>query len=146
MAYDASNEIQREITLISKNDKGDYIRVSNIKKKGSSSDRISYDIRTMYTNKDTDEVLPTQRGIRVDSEVYPRLVAEMVKGMSFDELEEFFDYLTPDEIAQKSTSIHMADNNNKTAVANYYDAVYVLVNGLLNTLDLDDDLDNECDE
>lgn len=86
MAYNADKEEQKEIGLVKKNNRGEYIRVTRIIPKDKNK-LESLDIRLMYT-ADDDTVRPTVKGVRINSEILPEVVALILKGMSQEEKED----------------------------------------------------------
>lgn len=86
VAYNADKEEQKEIGLVKKNNRGEYIRVTRIIPKDKNK-LESLDIRLMYT-ADDDTVRPTVRGVRINSEILPEVIALILKGMSQEEREE----------------------------------------------------------
>lgn len=84
MAYDSSKETQVDVILIKKNNRGDYIRVSRIEPEDKKK-LPSIDIRNMYTTDD-DEVRPTQKGVRINSEIVPEVFLAMLRAMRYEEV------------------------------------------------------------
>lgn len=83
MAY-TGNDKQEVIGLIEKNNRGEYFQVSRIiPERGLES----VDIRLMYTNNN-DEIKPTQKGVRVNSETVGELVSTIIKALKPEELAE----------------------------------------------------------
>ena len=72
MAYDASKESTKVLGTIDKNDRGDSVVVSFIKNKSTGSE--SLDIRMYYTDKNTGEKKPTQKGVRLNAEFIDELI------------------------------------------------------------------------
>lgn len=90
MAYNADNEIREELVNIQKNNRGDYIIASKITNKNNGN--VSVDIRNFYTN-DEDEVRPTSKGVRINSEMLPELLGGLIKALEADEVEDLNDKL-----------------------------------------------------
>lgn len=83
MAYNADNEVKDVLAEIQKNNRGDFVIASKITNKNTGS--VSVDIRQYYTN-DADEVKPTSKGIRINTELLPELLAGLVKALEADEM------------------------------------------------------------
>ena len=64
--YDDSKEERKELLNVRKNNRGDFLIISEIKVK--DSDDVKVDIRNYYTD-DNDEVKPTSKGVRFSSEI-----------------------------------------------------------------------------
>ena len=90
MAYNASNEVQEEIVRLQKNQRGDYLVVKKVTNKNSGN--VSVDVRNYYTN-DNDEVLPTSKGIRINSEMLLETMMAMAKCLEIVEVEDLKDAL-----------------------------------------------------
>lgn len=83
MAYNADNEVKDVLAEIQKNNRGDFVIASKITNKNTGA--VSVDIRQYYTN-DADEVKPTSKGIRINTELLPELLAGLVKALEADEM------------------------------------------------------------
>ena len=90
MAYNAANEVQEEIVRLQKNQRGDYLVVKKVTNKNSGN--ISVDVRNYYTN-DEGEVMPTSKGIRINSEMLLETMMAMVKCLEIVEVEDLKDSL-----------------------------------------------------
>ena len=88
MAY--SNEQSVELTKIQKNNRGDFIVVSKIT--NSTSGNVSVDIRQYYTD-DNDELLPTKKGVRFNTENLLEVMKALTLALEDDEKEELADFL-----------------------------------------------------
>jgi len=85
MAYNADNEERRELCAIKKNNRGDYVVASEIKNKNTGS--VSIDIRQYYTNDD-DQLMPTSKGIRLNSENLKELMMGLADALDVVEIDE----------------------------------------------------------
>lgn len=83
MAYDASKEKQEEYGLITKNSRGEYFRITRVIPGDNKVDSI--DIRLYYTDGE-ENIRPTQKGVRVSSEIVPELVLSILRAMNEDEI------------------------------------------------------------
>lgn len=83
MAYNAQNETREELAVIEKNSRGDCVAVSKITK----DDKVSYDIRNMYTD-DNDELRYTSKGVRMSDDMTKEVVLAILKSLSQEDLEE----------------------------------------------------------
>lgn len=85
MAYNATNEIKEVIATFDKNKRGDKIRVTKVSQK--ESNKVSIDVRTMYTADDL-EIKPTTKGIRIDSEMAADVIVAMLKALGQDIIQD----------------------------------------------------------
>ena len=83
MAYNADNEIREVLAEVQKNNRGDYVIASKITNKNTGA--VSVDIRQYYTN-DANEVMPTAKGIRINTELLPDLLTGLVKALEANEM------------------------------------------------------------
>lgn len=83
MAYDFSKE-KKEVLLEIDRHGGDKVHVTSITRDDSSDSWV--DFRIMYTPKDSDELRPTQKGVRISSEFIPEIVDALIGLMSGDQL------------------------------------------------------------
>lgn len=88
MAYE--NEERKDLAVIKKNNRGDYVIVAKITNKNSGN--VSLDIRQFYTD-DSDQVVPTKKGIRVNTELAMEVIKAMFKVLEADELMDLQDEL-----------------------------------------------------
>lgn len=88
MAY--SNEQSVELTKIPKNNRGDHIVVSKIT--NSTSGNVSVDIRQYYTD-DNDDLLPTKKGVRFNTENLLEVMKALTGALEADEKEELVAFL-----------------------------------------------------
>lgn len=88
MAYNASKEERTQLVDIKKNERGEHIIATKIKNTTSGS--VSLDIRQYYTN-DNNDVLPTQKGVRVNSELALELVVGLLGVLEPNELYDLAD-------------------------------------------------------
>lgn len=92
MAFDGSREVQRELMLLAKNDKGDYYRIARvIPTNGKGQESI--DIRLMYTPDGSDEPSFTKKGLRINSEHAAEVVKNMLIALNSEEIEELKELL-----------------------------------------------------
>lgn len=86
MAYSAK-ETQKVLKMFKKGNRGEYIQVSRIIPENKERQE-SIDIRVMYTATDPNEgdtIRPTQKGVRINSETLPELIALICANMSEEE-------------------------------------------------------------
>lgn len=76
MAYNAENDLRKELGLFGKNNRGDKIAVTKIT--NTKSGDVSYDIRNMYTTEDG-EVRPTAKGVRIREELMDKIINVLLK-------------------------------------------------------------------
>lgn len=94
MAYDRSKETQNVMALVDKNDKGDKIQVSKIEVKGKEG--VFADIRLMYTPDESDELRPTSKGVRFNTEILYDVVAGLADMLTDEEKAKLADALVGD--------------------------------------------------
>lgn len=90
MAYNASNEERTQLLDIKKNERGEHIIVTKIRNKANGNESI--DIRQFYTN-DESQVLPTQKGIRLNTENLVDLIFALTDALEANELFDLQDRL-----------------------------------------------------
>lgn len=108
MAYE--NEERKELAVIKKNNRGDYVVVAKITNKNSGN--VSLDIRQFYTD-DSDQVIPTKKGIRLNTELAMEVIKAMVKVLEADELmdlQEELNNLVDGSDAEEDDSEEEADD------------------------------------
>ena len=103
MAYNANNETQEELLVLPKNNRGDYIVVKKVT--NNSNGAISADVRNYYTNGE-EQVMPTSKGIRINSELLLEVMTAMAKCLETNEIEDLKDKL--DDILDE-TSVDDSD-------------------------------------
>lgn len=91
MAYNKDNYESEVILDVEKNQRGDHIIVSKMTTKSTGS--VAIDARNYYTNSDG-EVLPTSKGIRVNTEQVPDIIVAMAKGLEITDIEDIIDELS----------------------------------------------------
>lgn len=85
LAYNSKDEIQEIIGIFDKNSRGDKIRVTRIIKKKSNT--IYVDVRNMYTDQDG-EIRPTQKGIRLNSEIAVDIICAMLEALGDEVIQD----------------------------------------------------------
>ena len=85
MAYDNKSEVREELAMLDRNNRGDKISV--VKITDESKDKVSYDIRNMYTTDD-DEVRFTQKGVRLSDELTVEVVGAILKSLDEDKRQD----------------------------------------------------------
>lgn len=81
MAY---NTTETEVAEIKKNERGEYIKVKKIE---GSNKSVSIDARIYYTS-DSDEILPTKKGIRISSELAVEVLTAMAQVLEDSDLQD----------------------------------------------------------
>lgn len=74
------------LSEIEKNNRGDYIVISRVTKKNGSG----IDIRNFYTSEDG-ELLPTKKGVLIDSELIAEVLKDIIENLNEDEIADFRD-------------------------------------------------------
>lgn len=90
MAYKAK-ETQKEILMLRKGNRGEYIKISRIIPENEDRQQ-SVDVRVMYTVVDPNEgeqIRPTQKGVRMNSEMLPEIMAAIYVNMTDEEMADF---------------------------------------------------------
>lgn len=96
MAYDSSNEVREELLREAVDERGDYLVVSSIEKKvGGNVDR-KIDLRMYFTEEKEKNVLPTKKGVRINSEMLLEVIKAMCNGLEADEKEDLAEFLSTD--------------------------------------------------
>jgi hypothetical protein len=85
LAYNFKDEIQEIIGIFDKNSRGDKIRVTRIIKEKSNT--IYVDVRNMYTDQDG-EIRPTQKGIRLNSEIAVDVICAMLEALGDEAIQD----------------------------------------------------------
>lgn len=101
MAYNAK-ETQKELLMLPKGNRGEYIKVSRITPENTAKSE-SVDIRVMYTAVDPNEgaqIRPTQKGVRINSEMLPEIMAAIYANMTEEELADFENNLEKYKVAE----------------------------------------------
>lgn len=75
------------LSKIEKNNRGDYIVISRVTKKNGSG----IDIRNFYTSEDG-ELLPTKKGVLIDSELMAEVLKDIIDNFNEDEMADFEDF------------------------------------------------------
>lgn len=91
MAYNAANEEREQLYFEPKNNRGEYIKVDKITNKNSGS--VSVDIRNYFTN-DNNEVCPTSKGIRINTESLFGIMEALAGALEENEVMELADALS----------------------------------------------------
>jgi len=88
MAYDASREKQIDFGVVTKNQRGDCIKIQRIVP--LDRNRLeSIDVRNMYTADDNNIYPARQGGLRMNSEIVVDVMTLMYKAMSTEERADF---------------------------------------------------------
>lgn len=74
---------------VKKNNRGEVIRISTADEKSGGK---SIDVRQYYTD-DAGELMPTKKGVRINSEIAPEVVYMMFKGLDDAAKEDFINLL-----------------------------------------------------
>lgn len=92
MAYNSSME-RTEVGKVQKNQKGDYLVVSSYAEKDGGH---TIDMRLFYTEKETEELKPTQKGVRFNSEQSMEVMMLLVKALDETTRADFLSQLQAD--------------------------------------------------
>lgn len=76
MAYSTENETRENLVEIRKNRKGDTVIVAKITDDTKKSE--SYDFRQWYEEEQTEELMPTKKGFRLNKEQTVELIKEIL--------------------------------------------------------------------
>lgn len=90
MAYDFSKE-HHEVLLDIEKSNGDHIHVTRITREGS--DNCWIDFRIMYFPNGSDELRPTQKGVRIVTDHTLDVIKSILPTMTPDELSELYSAL-----------------------------------------------------
>jgi hypothetical protein len=80
------NNKESNVTLVPRNDRGEYIKVARLVPEGNQLESI--DIRNHYTSDQDGKVYPTQKGVRIHSEMLVETVVAILNALRPDELED----------------------------------------------------------
>lgn len=83
------NNKETEVTMVPRNDRGEYVRVCRLIPEGNQLESI--DIRNYYTSENDGNIYPTQKGVRIHSEMLVDTVAAILDALTDDEFIEVLD-------------------------------------------------------
>jgi hypothetical protein len=83
------NNKESNVTMVPRNDRGEYIKVCRLTPKGNQLESI--DIRNYYTSEMDGKIYPTQKGVRIHSEMLVDTVAAILDALTADEFIEALD-------------------------------------------------------
>lgn len=81
MAYNNADEKRTELGRFKRNDRGEYIVITQID--NDKKDNTDIDIRTYFTS-DSGDVLPTQKGVRFNAEFLEDMIEALQKSVDGD--------------------------------------------------------------
>ena len=106
-SYDTTNQKEEMLKELWTNTRGDSVRVKSVT--NTVSGDVSVDIRRYYTD-DNDEVKPTSKGIRLNTELIPDLIEVLASLLEYNEVEEvkeklddILDRMESDELDEADT-------------------------------------------
>ena len=111
MAY--NSKAVEEVICTVKKDSSSPILIKTLTEKDKNSVKI--DIRTHFTPEGKDELAPTSRGVRFDSEELLDVVKALTKQLQIDELDELADLIEDikNEEVDNETSDEPSENNDE---------------------------------
>lgn len=83
------NNKETNATMVPRNDRGEYVRVCRLIPEGNQLESI--DIRNYYTSDRDGNIYPTQKGVRIHSEMLVDTVAAILDALTADEFIEALD-------------------------------------------------------
>ena len=83
------NNKETEVTMVPRNDRGEYVKVCRLTAEGNRLSSI--DIRNHYTSENDGKIYPTQKGVRIHSEMLVETVAAILDALTDDEFIEALD-------------------------------------------------------
>ena len=96
MARDYSKQKESHVTMVPRNDRGDYVRVCRLEGNGLPA----VDIRNYYTSDNDGNRYPTTKGVRLHAEMLVETVVAILHACTDEELDEVWgklDNLEEDE-------------------------------------------------
>jgi len=90
------NNKETNVTMVPRNDRGEYVKVCRLIPEGNRLESI--DIRNYYTSENDGKIYPTQKGVRIHSEMLVETVVAILHACTPSELEEIWGQVaTPEE-------------------------------------------------
>lgn len=83
------NNKETNVTMVPRNDRGEYVKVCRLIPEGNRLESI--DIRNYYTSDLDGKIYPTQKGVRIHSEMLVDTVAAILDALTDDEFIEALD-------------------------------------------------------
>ena len=83
------NNKETEVTMVPRNDRGEYVKVCRLTPEGKGLSSV--DIRNYYTSENDGKIYPTQKGVRIHSEMLVDTVAAILDALTDDEFIEVLD-------------------------------------------------------
>ena len=83
------NNKETEVTMVPRNDRGEYVKVCRLIPEDNRLESI--DIRNYYTSENDGKIYPTQKGVRIHSEMLVDTVAAILDALTDDEFIEALD-------------------------------------------------------
>ena len=80
------NNKELNVTMVPRNDRGEYIKVVRLVPEGNQLESI--DIRNYYTSDRDGNIYPTQKGVRIHSEMLVDTVVAILHACTPSELDE----------------------------------------------------------
>ncbi len=82
------NNKETNVTMVPRNDRGEYVKVCRLIPEGNRLESI--DIRNYYTSENDGKIYPTQKGVRIHSEMLVDTVTAILDTLTDDEFVEVF--------------------------------------------------------
>ena len=83
------NNKETNVTMVPRNDRGEYVKVCRLIPEGNRLESI--DIRNYYTSDLDGKIYPTQKGVRIHSEMLVETVVAILDALTDDEFIEALD-------------------------------------------------------
>jgi hypothetical protein len=83
------NNKETDVTMVPRNDRGEYVKVCRLTPEGNGLSSV--DIRNHYTSEMDGKIYPTQKGVRIHSEMLVDTVAAILDTLTDDEFIEALD-------------------------------------------------------
>jgi hypothetical protein len=84
------NQTETKTTMVERNDRGDYVKVCRLIPPKDSKQLECIDIRNYYTSDQDGKLYPTQKGVRISSEMTVETAVAMLRALSEHELAEVY--------------------------------------------------------
>jgi len=89
------NNKETDVTMVPRNDRGEYIKVCRLTPEGNQLESI--DIRNYYTSDRDGKVYPTQKGVRIHSEMLVETVVAILHACTPEELDAIWERVAAPE-------------------------------------------------
>lgn len=89
------NNKETNVTMVPRNDRGEYVKVCRLIPEGNRLESI--DIRNYYTSENDGKIYPTQKGVRIHSEMLVDTVVAILHACTDEELDAIWEQVAAPE-------------------------------------------------